>query len=348
MLDIVPPRGGYERLDHSETLAVWLQRAGYATVQLGKYLNHYGRRDPTRGPAGWTEWHGLVDPSTYSYYGYVINDDGVLTRYGASRRLPDRRASPERAEEIIARRAAAPEPFFLWVGYLAPHNGLPREPRRPAGMPTPVAAPRHAGAFAGDDASRARRLQRGRRARQAARDPAPRRGCRGRSERPIDAHYRQELESLLAVDEGVDRIVEALRRSGELEDTLIVFTSDNGFMHGEHRVADRQGAALRALDPRAAADARPGRAARRGARPARGQRRPRADDPRGGRRDRAVDARRRLAVRLPARPGPQTGRDILIEGPARRRGGLRFTGLRSRATCTSSATRASGSSTTSE
>jgi len=39
----------------------------------------------------------------------------------------------------------------------------------------------------------------------------------------------------MAVDEGVAQIVEALRRNGRLENTLIVFLSDNGFMHGEHR-----------------------------------------------------------------------------------------------------------------
>jgi arylsulfatase A-like enzyme len=48
--------------------------------------------------------------------------------------------------------------------------------------------------------------------------------------------YQQELESLLAVDEAVGRIVEALRRAGDLQKTLIVFTSDNGYFHGEHRI----------------------------------------------------------------------------------------------------------------
>jgi hypothetical protein len=50
-----------------------------------------------------------------------------------------------------------------------------------------------------------------------------------------EENWRQEIESLMAVDEGVAQIVEALRRNGELENTLIVFMSDNGFMHGEHR-----------------------------------------------------------------------------------------------------------------
>ena len=48
--------------------------------------------------------------------------------------------------------------------------------------------------------------------------------------------YQQRLESLLALDEGVRRLVRALRRSGELANTVVVFTSDNGWMMGEHRI----------------------------------------------------------------------------------------------------------------
>jgi hypothetical protein len=51
----------------------------------------------------------------------------------------------------------------------------------------------------------------------------------------VEENWRQENETLMAVDEGVAQIVEALRRNGELENTLIVYMSDNGFMHGEHR-----------------------------------------------------------------------------------------------------------------
>jgi N-acetylglucosamine-6-sulfatase len=48
--------------------------------------------------------------------------------------------------------------------------------------------------------------------------------------------YQQELESLLAVDEAVARIVAALERAGDLQKTIIVFSSDNGYFHGEHRI----------------------------------------------------------------------------------------------------------------
>jgi hypothetical protein len=52
----------------------------------------------------------------------------------------------------------------------------------------------------------------------------------------ITEMYRQRLESILAVDEGVASIVRALQDSGELERTLFIYTSDNGFFHGEHRI----------------------------------------------------------------------------------------------------------------
>jgi N-acetylglucosamine-6-sulfatase len=52
----------------------------------------------------------------------------------------------------------------------------------------------------------------------------------------IEALYRQRLESLIAVDEAVERIVDSLRAAGELQRTLIVFTSDNGYLAGEHRL----------------------------------------------------------------------------------------------------------------
>jgi hypothetical protein len=52
----------------------------------------------------------------------------------------------------------------------------------------------------------------------------------------IQENYQQRLESLLAVDEGVASIVGTLQQAGVLDRTLILFTADNGFFHGEHRV----------------------------------------------------------------------------------------------------------------
>jgi len=327
VLDIHPPWGGFERLDGTETLAVWLQRAGYATALVGKYLNRYGRRDPAEVPPGWTEWHGLVDPSTYAYYRYLFNDDGVLTRHGDSPADHQTDAITGKAEEVIARRAAAPEPFFLWVTYLAPHNGLPREPGDPAEMSTPVPAPRHKGAFAGEPLPRDPAFDEA-----DVRDKplAIRRRPRlaPHTVRAIESHYRQELESLLAVDEGVARIVGALERSGELEDTLLVFTSDNGFLHGEHRVPSGK---VLPYEPSIRVPLLmrgPGvpRGLRLGQLAANVDLAPTLLEAAGA--SAAWEPDGTSLYPFLREPALETGRDLLIEGPARRDGGLRFTGLR--------------------
>ncbi|MBA2358988.1 MAG: sulfatase-like hydrolase/transferase, partial [Actinobacteria bacterium] len=77
-----PPQGGYTKLDNSNTLPVWLRRAGYHTGLVGKYLTGYGYLNPaTEVPPGWEEWHGTVDPSTTSYFGYTLNENGSLRSY---------------------------------------------------------------------------------------------------------------------------------------------------------------------------------------------------------------------------------------------------------------------------
>ena len=90
--------------------------------------------------------------------------------------------------------------------------------------------------FAGERPPGGPLVQRDRRLGQA--ELHPQRGRRSRPPRgaAIDENYQQRLESLLAVDEAVVGMVDALRAERELDHTLILFTSDNGFFHGEHRV----------------------------------------------------------------------------------------------------------------
>jgi len=227
-----PPEGGYGRLDKSEWLPLWLQRAGYHTVHIGKFMNRYGQDSPpTEVPPGWSEWYTSVDPSTYRFRGYLLNENGVVRGY-------DRYSTDEysdRAVEAVARLAPSSEPFFLSVAWLAPHSGGPRDPDDPQGLVTPMPAARHRDLFAGEPLPRSPAFN------EADVSDKPsfiRRRPRLSPERvaAVQENYQQELESLLAVDEGVVRVVDALRATGELDDTLIVFTSDNGFFHGEHRV----------------------------------------------------------------------------------------------------------------
>jgi N-acetylglucosamine-6-sulfatase len=235
VLGNAPPNGGYDRLDHKNTLPVWLQKAGYVTIHLGKYLNGYGRVRQTEVPAGWSEWYGSIDPSTYQFYNYTLNENGKLVKYGATPAEYQADVYARKAVEIIRRQAADPRPFFFSVAFLAPHSGGPREPGDPPNMATPVPAPRHRNAFATAPLPHMPSFNEV----DVSDKPS---GIRTRpllTQARINAireNYQQRLESLLAVDEAVGEIVRALEATGEISRTYIIFTADNGFFHGEHRV----------------------------------------------------------------------------------------------------------------
>jgi N-acetylglucosamine-6-sulfatase len=229
------PNGGYYKLDSTNTLPVWLQRAGYQTIHLGKYLNGYGTRSKTEIPPGWGEWYGSPDPSTYQYLNYTLNENGKLVTYG--NRAADYKTDVEarKAVDIIARQAIDPRPFFLWVAFLAPHSGGPRDSDDPTGLGTPSPAPRHRNYFATQPLPIPPSFNEA----DVSDKPA---GIRNRplmtpaKIAAVRENYQQRLESLLAVDDAVGLIVNQLAAIGELDRTYILFTSDNGFFHGEHRV----------------------------------------------------------------------------------------------------------------
>ena len=232
-----PPQGGYQALDKSNTLSVWLQRGGYYTVHLGKFLNGYGRQSPTEIPPGWSEWHGAVDPTTYRYYNYTLNEGGTLHTYCVTPEPSCYQTDVfrDKANEIIRRRASG-GPFFLWVAFLADHAGAPRESDDPPQLGTPVPAPRHRDAFKNTPLPRPPNFN------EADVSDKPRSIQRrpllnARRIAAIQENWQQRRETLLAADEAVKSIVDTLRQTGELDNTLIIFTSDNGFFHGEHRVA---------------------------------------------------------------------------------------------------------------
>jgi N-acetylglucosamine-6-sulfatase len=230
------PDGGFEKLDSTNTLAVWLQRAGYYTVLLGKYLNGYGRRNPLEIPPGWSEWHGSVDPSTYRYYGYTLNENGVLTTYCAVPQPSCYQTDVyrDKANEIIKRRT--PEgPFFMWVAFLADHSGGPREPGDPPNQATPDPPARYRDKLAGTPLPQPPNFN------EADVSDKPlvirrRPLINARQRAAIQENWQQRRETLMAVDEAVASIVDTLNQTGELDNTLLIFTSDNGFFHGEHRI----------------------------------------------------------------------------------------------------------------
>jgi N-acetylglucosamine-6-sulfatase len=212
------PHGGFHVFDDASTLPVWLDRAGYKTMLAGKYLNGY--LDETYRPPGWDRWFAFTrNPNRYFDYG--VADDGRPVVFGSNAGDYATDVLADRAERFI--REAGNAPFFLYFAPKAPHIGGPGEYVTPA--------PRHAGSFAGLDPWRPPNVNEP----DVSDKPAYIRNRAPVSEAELDQLRQEQLESLLAVDEAVARMLDALRETGELTDTLVVFTSDHGFGWGEHR-----------------------------------------------------------------------------------------------------------------
>jgi N-acetylglucosamine-6-sulfatase len=237
VLGLHPPSGGYGRFEPRESLPVWLERAGYHTVHLGKYMNGYGGDSPADPPPGWSEWYGAVGHSTYRMWGYTLNENGANHSYGSQfdedPRLYQTDVLARRAVDVIERRAGAPAPLFLSIAVLAPHHEGDSTRTFTGRLVRP--APRHEGLFADKPLPLPRAFNE---------ENVSDKPSFIRRRPPLDAarieriarRHRDRLESLLAVDEAVAEIVGALERVGALDDTYIVFTSDNGYLQGEHRI----------------------------------------------------------------------------------------------------------------
>jgi N-acetylglucosamine-6-sulfatase len=239
VLDNALPNGGFYRFRADNSLPVWLHDSGYHTAHVGKFLNGYGRKNPTQVPPGWDEWYTTIDPTTYRYWNYTMNENGKLVKHGDGMQDYITDFDARRAATIIRRHAESPQtskkPLYLQVDFLAPHSGAPVELDDPPRMATPAPAPRHRDHFVFVPLPTPPNYNE----EDAGDKPV---GIRHRApmgdyvQFAISEDYQQRLESLLAVDGAVAAIVRALNRVGELDNTYIFFSSDNGFFQGEHRV----------------------------------------------------------------------------------------------------------------
>jgi N-acetylglucosamine-6-sulfatase len=258
----VQPEGGYSgfnyRLAAQHNIATWLQAAGYRTIHVGKFLNGYGEppySTPTEEPPGWTAWHTVLkSDSDHYYYGYELNDNGTVDGPFGDPGSWETREYGERDDfgcptaplngkpclyqtDVLSRIAAeevagtpAERPFYLQLDYSAPHGDF----RRPAGPEPPI---RYYGLFEGA--------------------PLPDNGSEGFNEgnvndkprfireapylSPTEIHtyrvyYDNALASLRGVDDGVKELIDTLGALHRLRNTYVVFTSDNGFFYGQHRI----------------------------------------------------------------------------------------------------------------
>lgn len=229
------PEGGFKAFDDRETLPVWLGREGYRTAYVGKYLNGYDSTRRRYIPPGWDDWHAPVQNTTSHMFDYTLNENGRFNHYGDSAADYQTDVYGQKAARFVRDSAPAGRPFFLTMSPLAPHGEIGRR----GALPNPRPAPRHEARFEGTPLPRPPSFDE----REVADKPTFVRQAPRLTEDDVSTlteRYQDRLASLLAVDEAVDRIVRALRESGELDETLIVFTSDNGYLLGEHRLTEKK------------------------------------------------------------------------------------------------------------
>jgi N-acetylglucosamine-6-sulfatase len=215
--------GGFAHFDDRSTVATWLHAAGYRTAHVGKYLNGYA--DGTYVPPGWDDWQALVDRSTYCMYGYTVSNNGQPVTYGTA----DEDYQTDVLSGIAARFVESAEsvdarPFFLSIAPLAPHL---ESACNPDGV---RAAPRHLGSVDLDLPAPPSLNEA-----DMSDKPAWMRRLPLRDEGHLRQLYNERLAALRAVDDLVGALAHTLEQRGELERTAFVFTSDNGYLLGQHR-----------------------------------------------------------------------------------------------------------------
>ncbi|MBK8294140.1 MAG: sulfatase-like hydrolase/transferase [Solirubrobacterales bacterium] len=228
----------------TENLPVWLGRNGYRTAHFGKYINGYGNDPETEVPPGWERWATTVRDGGAGYYGTSFNIDGQMTMpIGSWRHRDRRRCKPafftrpracqystdvltSFALKEVATNARSRRPFYMQLDYNAPHD----DGRPPAGPAVPARLK-----------GLAHRVRQNFRLNDQPSASSPffiRRNAplTAAMKSEIRTRYGNEVAALRGVDEGVGRVIKSLRRKGLLNNTYVIFTSDNGFFHGEHRI----------------------------------------------------------------------------------------------------------------
>ncbi|MEP7200510.1 MAG: sulfatase, partial [Chloroflexota bacterium] len=222
-----PPDGGFDKFfrlgEEKSTISTWLHDAGYRTALIGKYLNGYpGKGSATYVPPGWDEFDSPSKGNPYSEFNYTLNENGKLVAYGNK---PDDYGTDvygRKAVDFMQRSAKDGKPFFLYLATYAPH-----------GPATP--APRHANLFADVKLPHPPNFNEA----DVSDKSAYIRNRPLLNQKEINALeqlYRKRIQSLQAVDEMIGNLVDTLTANGQLDNTYIFFSSDNGFHLGQHRL----------------------------------------------------------------------------------------------------------------
>uniref|UniRef100_A0A3Q3GAD5 N-acetylglucosamine-6-sulfatase n=1 Tax=Labrus bergylta TaxID=56723 RepID=A0A3Q3GAD5_9LABR len=192
----------WQKSEEAHTFPAILKNHGYQTFFAGKYLNQYGHSDAggvEHVPPGWSYWVGLEKNS--KYYNYTLSVDGKAQRHGAD-------YSKDYLTDVLANMSldflsykSNYQPFFMMVSTPAPHSPGPQLLSTRTDKHWLI---------------------------RQAKTPMT-----NSSVQFLDDAFRKRWRTLLSVDDMVEKIVKSLQVRGELNNTYVLFTSDNGYHTGQ-------------------------------------------------------------------------------------------------------------------
>ncbi|KAF9411412.1 hypothetical protein BGZ76_005350 [Entomortierella beljakovae] len=235
--DESPPHGSYtkfvsQKLDQN-WLPTWLQAAGYSNNYIGKFIN--GVTPSLKlAPKGFDKdhWEPLVSPGIYTFYSplFATNDGPLEAHEGVYQTDIISDKSIAILDDLAKNKS---NPFLFVISPTAPHDEVWQTPKGTIFTP-PLPAKRHEHLFPNAKAPRHPNFNPEKNDKVSWIGTLPR--LNETEIEAIDATYRARLQSLQATDELVERVIKRLEENGQLDNTYIVYTTDNGYHLGTHRM----------------------------------------------------------------------------------------------------------------